>query len=320
MPMTTFLKPSGKLAGPPLVSVIMNCLNCEKYLREAIESVYSQTFSSWEIILWDNASNDKSGDIARSFDGRLRYFRGETTIPLGAARNKAIEQARGSSIAFLDCDDIWLPTKLERQIPLFDDPDVDLVFSDVLYFNVTGRSRSLYGRHTYYVGNCFGQLLANYCISMVTAVIRRSALDHQPNWFDERFQVSEESELFLRLAYKGKLAMVDEPLAKYRIHSESWTMIRPELFEQERELMLQRFQALFPGFNRVYASQIRRLRVRHAFSKAKHLWIAGDSIAARNILRPYLIENMRASLLYLLSFSPSLLGRILDNLWNIHPK
>ena len=112
---------SGK-APRPLVSIIMNCWNCEKYLREALDSVYAQTYPHWEIIFWDNASTDQSGEMARSYDHRLRYFKGEVTIPLGAARNKALEQAKGEFIAFLDCDDAWLPEKLEKQIPLFADP------------------------------------------------------------------------------------------------------------------------------------------------------------------------------------------------------
>jgi len=57
------------------VSVIMNCLNYSKYLREAIDSVYVQTYKDWEIIFWDNASTDNSAEIARSYDRRLRYFR-----------------------------------------------------------------------------------------------------------------------------------------------------------------------------------------------------------------------------------------------------
>ncbi len=120
----------------PLISVIMNCLNCAKYLKEAIDSVYAQTYTNWEIIFWDNASTDRSAEIARSYDGRLRYFRGSETVPLGEARNRALEQARGEFIAFLDCDDLWMPQKLEKQLPLFDDPEVGLVFSDSIIFNM----------------------------------------------------------------------------------------------------------------------------------------------------------------------------------------
>lgn len=119
----------------PLVSVIMHCLNCEKYRRDALNSAYTQTYPHGEIIFWDNASTDGSREIAQSYDNRLRYFQGDETIPLGAARHKALEQAQGEYSAFLDCDDVWMPEKLEKPPPLFDNPDVGVVCCDAVYFN-----------------------------------------------------------------------------------------------------------------------------------------------------------------------------------------
>ncbi|MEK7079138.1 MAG: glycosyltransferase, partial [Patescibacteria group bacterium] len=66
----------------PKVSIIMNCFNGSKYLRESIDSVYAQTYRNWEIIFWDNASTDNSAEIAKNYDSRLRYFRSERNYPL----------------------------------------------------------------------------------------------------------------------------------------------------------------------------------------------------------------------------------------------
>lgn len=313
---------SQSLAGitdAPLVSVIMNCLNCEKYVKEAIDSVYAQTYPNWEIIFWDDVSTDGSAGIAKSYDSRLKFFRGEETVLLGAARNMAIKQARGEFIAFLDCDDIWLPDKLAKQVPLFRDPQVDLVYSDAIFFNAAGMERRHYRCRPYFVGNCFRELLLNYNLVMPTAVIRRSALDHQPYWFDERFQVAEEADLFLRLAYRGKLAMVNEPLARYRVHSASWTWMRGDLFDKEWEQIWLRYRELFPDFDRRFANEINQWYTRQAFHKAKGLWISGNGPAARARLRPYL-QNTRILMLYLLSFSPSSLGRLLEARWNVAPQ
>ena len=104
------------MPGSPAVSVIMNCLNAEPYLREAIDSVVAQTYPDWEIIFWDNASRDASGAIAKSYGERVRYFRGETTVPLGEARNLAIAEAKGRYLAILDCDDVWLPEKDRKSV------------------------------------------------------------------------------------------------------------------------------------------------------------------------------------------------------------
>ena len=109
----------------PLVSIIMNCHNGEKYLNEAICSVLSQTYENWELIFWDNQSTDKSSVIVQKYkDTRIQYFYAETYTRLGEARNHAIKKSQGEFIAFLDCDDLWMSTKLEKQIPLFSDTRV----------------------------------------------------------------------------------------------------------------------------------------------------------------------------------------------------
>ena len=89
----------------PLVSVVINCLNGARYLREAIDSVFSQTYDNWEIVFWDNHSCDESGVIAKSYGDRVRYHRSESTTGLGLARNRALNACRGKYIAFLDVDD-----------------------------------------------------------------------------------------------------------------------------------------------------------------------------------------------------------------------
>ena len=120
----------------PLVSVIINCFNGEKYLREALDSVITQTYKNWEIIFWDNQSTDKSAEIFKSYkDSRLKYYCASSHAAiLYEARNYALKKANGDFIAFLDVDDWWLPNKLEKQIPLFDDPDVGLVYGNVWSF------------------------------------------------------------------------------------------------------------------------------------------------------------------------------------------
>ena len=88
----------------PTVSVIMNCYNGGKYLRESIESVLNQSYLDWELIFWDNLSSDNSAAIFSEYsaDERLRYFCSPTHTNLGAARKLAYEETRGKFIAFLD--------------------------------------------------------------------------------------------------------------------------------------------------------------------------------------------------------------------------
>ena len=96
----------------PLISVIINCYNGEKFLKKSIESVINQTYSNWEIIFWDNLSNDNSKKIVNHYtDKRIKYFGAKNFTKLYEARNLAIEKASGEYIAFLDVDDWWTNNK-----------------------------------------------------------------------------------------------------------------------------------------------------------------------------------------------------------------
>lgn len=289
----------------PLVSVIMNCLNCAPFVQEAIESVYAQTFDDWEIVFWDNASTDASGDIARRYDGRLRYFRGEQTVPLGHARNLAIRQAGGTFIAFLDCDDLWLPTKLERQLPLFENPEVGLVYSDSIYFNDrTGRSRPLYGTRRMPRGNVFVPLLSSYFLCLTTVMIRRAALSGLDEWFDNRFNLAEEADLFIRLAHDWKADYCPAPLAKWRLHAQSWTWSRSHLLAEENRLMLEKYAALYAGFSTAYHTEIVRMLGRIAYYEALERWKQGDGTSARRLIRSHLRVYPKFLVVYMFSFLP----------------
>ena len=104
----------------PLVSVIMNCHNGEKYLIESISSLITQSYKNWELIFWDNNSTDNSKKIVIKFkDKRIKYFRSNKFNKLYHARNLAINKANGKYIGFLDVDDLWEKNKLKKQIEFF---------------------------------------------------------------------------------------------------------------------------------------------------------------------------------------------------------
>ena len=103
----------------PLVSIIINCYNGEAHLQDCIESLLLQTYKNWEIVFWDNQSNDKSKKIAQSYGPKVKYYYAENHTNLGKARALASEKAKGQYLSFLDADDLWDPTKLEKQINTF---------------------------------------------------------------------------------------------------------------------------------------------------------------------------------------------------------
>ncbi len=102
-----------------LVSIIVNCYNGEEFLKETLGSVINQTYTYWELIFWDNQSNDKSAEILKSFNHpNFKYFYAPVHTDLGEARQLAFNKSKGDWIGFLDCDDIWLKDKLQNQISI----------------------------------------------------------------------------------------------------------------------------------------------------------------------------------------------------------
>ena len=289
----------------PKVSIIMNCLNGEQYLKQALDSVFKQTYDDWEVIFFDNASTDNSAAIAKSYGGRVRYFKSQTTYPLGKARNLAINEAKGEFIAFLDCDDIWLPQKLEKQAALLEnDSEVALVFSDMMIFD-GGRDIYQYlGKQKPPRGNVFRELLVNYFIGIVSVVIRKSALKDIA-WFDERFENIEDMDLFLRIAYHFKLDYVDEPLVKWRLHEKSQTFKKYRLFADEWDLLLEKLIGLYPGFKENYAKEIRGYASKTTQLRVLGEWLNHRPINARKLLKTASLSRISRFSYLVLTFFPT---------------
>ena len=103
-----------KKENKPLVSVIINCHNGEKFLKDCISSIINQTYSNLELIFWDNKSEDNSAKIIKEFeDKRIKYFYSEKFLSLYEARNKAINRSSGEYITIFDTDDLWENNKIE---------------------------------------------------------------------------------------------------------------------------------------------------------------------------------------------------------------
>ena len=298
----------------PVVSVIMNCLNCAAYLREAIDSVYAQTYPNWEIIFWDNASTDGSAAIAGSYDDRLRYFKGDTTVLLGSARNRALAHAKGDVIAFLDCDDIWLREKLERQVSVLESrPEVDFVYSNFYQFEQGDGSKRLVLKGPQPEGYVFGPFLYSYRVGILTAMVRRSCLDRLDTLFDETFNLVEEFDLFMRVLYRSQAAYVSDPLASSRVHASNTSTVQRDRWVEEHHravAKLRRFDA-DGRFARAFDDISIRLELMAA---AIHL-SQGRSDSARKHIAPHKWHSFKSFALFLITFMPPRLWLALRPLW-----
>jgi len=286
------------------VSILMNCYNSDRYLKEAIDSVFAQTYENWEIIFWDNNSNDKSAEILLSYkDNRVKYYRGDVTVPLYEARNMALGMISGDVIGFLDCDDRWMETKLEEQVPLFANENVGIVFSDALIFNNKGVVKSYFSDKRFYRGRAFKRLLDEYFLLLPTVLVRRKASDQLSYKFDGRFDMVGDADFFRRIGYSWELEMVDKTLAMWRIHPQSLSWTAPEKFSKETDLLLKKYQEIFPNFNIEYEDQIKVLQRDVSVGMAKIELSEGNVIEARARLKQHLWCN-KSKVLYLFTYLP----------------
>ena len=206
----------------PLVSIIMNVRNGAAFLREALNSVLSQTFADWELIVWDDCSTDDSAKIVGEYrDPRIRYFLSPDDTPLGKARDRAIQQARGEWLAFLDQDDIWLPLKLDKQMALAHE-NVGIIYGrTVLFDSRHGDLRDYDYAHEFELlpeGNIFAALFRNACfIAMSSAVLRRSAVA-EVGGIPDTIQVVPDYYLYIAIAHRYQARAVQQVVCRYRIH------------------------------------------------------------------------------------------------------
>jgi len=200
----------------PKVSVIIPTYNRAHLVGRAIRSVLNQTYQDFEIIVVDDHSTDNTEEVVKSFnDPRIRYIRHEKNRGGSAARNTGIRAARGEYIAFLDDDDYWLPTKVEKQISLFEQApaDVGMVYSGFALVNPS--CSRIYGLHK---PRCRGRLSAKEIFSWITTtstmMVRKDFLI-QIGGFDERLSVFEDPDLRIRLAQICRFDYIDEVQVLY---------------------------------------------------------------------------------------------------------
>jgi glycosyltransferase involved in cell wall biosynthesis len=203
-----------------LVSIVMNCYNGDKYLREAIDSIYAQSFDNWEIIFWDNGSTDSSASIAKSYDERLKYFFVENTTSLGKARNLALKEANGDYVAFLDCDDLYLPDKISIQLTAMQTKNALLSYGSWIKIN---EESEVVKKYKLVAGfdNKFEELYSKYLVNFQTLMIENNYLKENNITFDEKLKFSTDHNLVLRIAYNIPVMSIEKTLAKYRIHDDA---------------------------------------------------------------------------------------------------
>ena len=217
----------------PLVSIVMNCFNGEKFLKKSVQSVIMQTFKNWELIFFDNRSTDKSLKIVKNFnDKRIKIVKSKKHLKLYHARNEAIRSSKGKFIAFIDCDDWWKKDKLKKQINLFKrDKAIDLVYTNLYIYDNAKKKNSIFSNDKLKSGFVFRELLKSYKIFILTVLAKREVF--QKKMFNQSYDIIGDFDFFIRKSFKHYYAALQEPLAYYRHHSDNYSKKKIKLYYEE---------------------------------------------------------------------------------------
>jgi glycosyltransferase involved in cell wall biosynthesis len=204
----------------PKISVIIPVYNRGDLLARTINSVINQTFTDFELIVVDDGSTDNTKDVVQDFvkkDSRVKYFRQKNSGGAAGPKNTAIKYCTGEYVAYLDHDDEWFPTKLEKQLKIFENSsrNLGLVSCNILIVN---QSKNLRESRMMLSNPSIADMLlrpSSYAFSNSSVLIPKTVIDIVgPR--DENLKVSDDHDYFLRVALAGfKFDFVDEVLVKY---------------------------------------------------------------------------------------------------------
>jgi len=287
----------------PLVSIIMNCYNSDKFLIEAIESVYRQTYSNWEIIFWDNASSDNSANIAKSYDNRIKYYLANETTSLGEARNLAMRNVSGKYVAFLDCDDLFLPEKLQKQVELLETLKFPMSYGSTITINESGKEIKRF-KVKNKSGYIFDQLLSHYEISMQSVMIRYSYLIEQDLSFLSDLKYCPDYNLFMKIAARSEVCVVPDFIGKYRSRKNSLSSQTLDIAPSEIKYTLDYIFKLNPSIKVKYPKQVKFAYAKVLYYEAINCINKKSFKEAKKILNKIVLIKWQYLVIYIALFSP----------------
>lgn len=228
----------------PLVSVIMPAYNQEDFIQSSIESVLSQTYSNWELVVINDGSTDRTKEVVESFSDQRIILINQENQGVSKTRNNGLAASKGELIAFLDADDLWLPKKLEKQVQQFQTLGENVGFIHAYYTEFDNRGeyspkpfKHLKGLNI--DGDVKRSIVIHDFVATLTVMIKREVLESIGD-FDTTLSGPEDWDLWIRIAQKYQFGFIAEPLARYRL-SASGLSKNYEKFEGELKKVLDRY-------------------------------------------------------------------------------
>ena len=253
----------------PLVSVIINTFNGEKFLRKSILSATSQTYKNLEIIIFDNKSKDKTFSIVKGIkDKKIRYYKSKKYLKLYAARNEAIKKAKGEYLAFLDSDDWWKSTKIEKQIHHAIRKNYDLVYSNYIIFNQKTKTKKIYTKKKLPEGFITQSLLNKYDVAVQTVLVKKKVFKNK--MFNKRYEIIGDFDFFVKLSLDKNFGSIQNPLAFYRLHGSNYSIKKMYLHISEMKHWIKNNEGRFKkrdfniGAQKIY---LKKLKIKNLLNK-----------------------------------------------------
>lgn len=199
------------------VTVLMSVYNGEKYLKEAVDSILSQTFTDFEFLIIDDASTDKTPEILHSYgDQRIRIVTNEENLGLTKSLNKGLALARGEYIARMDADDISYPQRIDMQVRYLEESrDVGLVGSSFEIIDEFGNIVSTNVYENYTSEKIYYNLIFYNCIAHSSVMYRRDLVINIGG-YNERLTRTQDYDLWNKISKRSRIEVIDEVLLKWR--------------------------------------------------------------------------------------------------------
>jgi len=222
----------------PLVSIIMPTYNRAGYILETLHSICGQTYTHWELLVLDDGSEDNTEEVVKSVkDSRIAYHRFPKTNIVGRLKNTGIEMAKGTLIAFMDSDDLWLEDKLELQVnALLENKEAGFSYTNAYNFTDNGEVSPTFLKTT--EGIKYENMFYPYCIGergvFIQTIMVWKYLIEKAGYFGEQYIFTDYS-FMGNLAYHYTVAIIYKPLLKRRLHANNsiWFHVK----EQEDEFL-----------------------------------------------------------------------------------
>ena len=282
----------------PLVSIVIATYNMGQYLSQAVDSILQQTWKNIEVIVVDDGSTDNTPEAMLKYDrdSRVNFIRNQNQGQ-PKAKNCGIKATQGDFIGFCDADDYWEANKLEIQMPLFENPNVGVVYSEVSFIDENNNLFSKDHHEVRHSGKITNQMLIENFVPFGTSVIRRKCIE-QNGIFDEEFRMGIDWDLWLRYSLDWEFKYAPEKTYVYRVWSGQMSNNYRGRYEHAKRILTKFITQHRPKLNDTFVRKAwADMYVREAVVYAKNeklFFMPLKNIACGIALDPFKIHGWKA--------------------------